>query len=91
MRGLEVHVHALMLLLSVCLPKQCLRTAAAPTDSNCCVAVGIGGSDYSSHLLPRFVPTLSAYSATGGALSVGEPGVSQPDRSTPTAVTRPGP
>lgn len=34
------------------------------------VAVGIASAEYNNHIVPRFTNSVSAYSATGGALSV---------------------
>ncbi|KAK9815594.1 hypothetical protein WJX72_006498 [[Myrmecia] bisecta] len=44
--------------------------SSSGNSSSTCVAVGIASAEYSNYVVPRFTSAVSAYSATGGALSV---------------------
>lgn len=51
---------------------QALRQAGTSVaqPSSTAVAVGIASAEYNNYIVPRFTSGVSAYSATGGALSV---------------------
>ena len=58
------------LLLEVALEALCQAGASVAQPSATAVAVGIASAEYNNFLVPRFTTGVSAYSATGGALSV---------------------
>ena len=56
---------------TLALPRQAISQAGASVaqPSTVGVAVGIASAEYNNHLVARFTAGVSAYSATGGALS----------------------
>ena len=68
--SLCLHVHNQF--ASVLSAMQALSQAGAivAQPSSTAVAVGIASAEYNNYIVPRFTAGVSAYSATGGALSV---------------------
>jgi acyl transferase domain-containing protein len=58
------------LLLEAALEALCQAGASLSQPSSTTVAVGIASAEYNNHLVPRYTAGISAYSSTGGALSV---------------------